>query len=611
MTVTGVGGVDKTRLALQVAADVLPNYPDGAWFVDFSPVRDIEGVESAVAEAFRLTRWSGHALGESLIGMLSTKQLLLVLDNCEHLVGTVAHLVSRIEQECPGVVVFATSREGLAIDGEQLLALPPLNVGASDDDLTRLLATDAVSLFVERARLVNADLALSDANAHAVVEICQRLDGVPLAIELAAARVIALNPAELARRLDRRFQVLAGGRRGAVEQHATLRAAIDWSFELLTPNEQRVLGRLSVFSGGCTLEAIEDVCSGDPIERNDVIDIITGLVARSLVVAESIETSTRYRVLETIRQYGEERLAKWGETQTLLIRHAQFYAELSEKGAEHFYGPDQLTWARHIILERDNIRAALATAMDTTDAALAVRLVANHPHHHGYGGMGRVSEMPASRVVLDLPDARAEAGYPRVLMIAAWQAYLRGDYHVADDLRRQVLDIDSSQPKTCGHPPVELDACNLTAMASLAAGDYDGALAAYRRGAELAAAQRYPGLAAINLAVGVNTALLGGGETEEVAAIAEEALDLARKSGIHAAIVISLNSLALTITDSDPQRARTLLEESLQRSSSPWRQSPSGVLTACLVAGRLMDWNLALTLAARSMHMERWIMAPL
>jgi predicted ATPase len=612
VTVTGVGGVGKTRLALQVAGDMLPRYRDGAWLVEFASVRDPDGVSAAVATAFRLTNRGGQSLEESLLEMLANKQLLLVLDNCEHLVGAVARLVTRIERECPGVVVLATSREGLAVDGEQLIALPPLEAGAPNDDLERLVTTDAVSLFVERARHVKADFALTDNNARAVVEICQRLDGVPLAIELAAARVIALGPAELARRLDRRFQVLAGGRRGAVERHATLRAAIDWSFELLNAAEQRLLARIAVFSGGCTLEAIEVVCSGDPVEPGDIVDLVTSLVARSLVVAEDNALGTRYRLLETIRQYGEERLADRGETDALFLRHARFYADLSARAAEHFYGSDQLIWARQINLERDNIRVALATAIDATNTALAVQLVANHPHHHNYGGTGAVYdiEVPASRV-LDLPNAREETGYPRVLMAAAWQMYLRGDFDSADELRRQALEADSIHPATRGRPRVELDSCNVTAMASLAAGDYANAVSAYRRGAELAIADGCPGLAAIGLAIAVNAALLGGGESNESVAQAEDALMLARRSGMHAAIVISLNSLALTLTDVDPARAKTLLEESIERSATPGDASPSGVLTACLVAGRLMDWDLTVALAVQSMQLERWIMAPL
>jgi predicted ATPase/class 3 adenylate cyclase len=612
VTVTGVGGVGKTRMAIQLAAELLPRYREGAWLVELAPVRDPDAVVGAVAAAFRLTNRSGQAIEQSLLEMLASKQLLVVLDNCEHLIGAVARLVTRIERECPGVVVLATSREGLAIDGEQLIALPPLEAGTPSDDLDRLRATDAVRLFVERARHVKADFALTDTNARAVVEICQRLDGVPLAIELAAARVIALGPTDLARRLDRRFQVLAGGRRGAVERHATLRAAIDWSYELLSSAEQRLLARLAVFSGGCTLDAIEEVCGGDPVEREAIMDLVTGLVARSLVVAEDSGSGTRFRLFETIRQYGEEKLAEWGETDALATKHARFYADLSARAAEHYYGPEQLAWARQINHERDNIRAALASAIDASNAALAVQLVANHPHHQGYGGTGEVFEIevPASRV-LELPNARKEAGYPRVLMAAAWHAYIRGNYDSADGLSREAVEADSPQPDTLRRPRVEMDACNLRAMASLAAGAYTDAVSAYSRSAELATADGYPGLAAIGLAVGVNTALLGGADSREVTAQAEEALALARQSGMHGAIVMSLNSLALTLVDLDPARARALLEESIECIGAPDEANPSGVLTACLVAGRLADWDLTVALATRSLHLERWIPTPM
>jgi predicted ATPase len=219
--------------------------------------------------------------------------------------------------------------------------------------------------------------------ARAVVEVCQRLDGVPLAIE----------------------------RRGAVERHATLRAAIDWSFELLNAAEQRLLARIAVFTGGGTLEAIEEVCSGNPVERDEVMDLVTGLVSRSLVVAEDSVLGTRFRLLETIRQYGEERLTEWGETDALTVRHARFYADVSSRAAEHFYGPEQLVWARQINLEEDNIRSALANAIDTDDTALAVQLAANHPHHHSHAGTGEVFEVPASRVI-EMPNARDEPGIP-------------------------------------------------------------------------------------------------------------------------------------------------------------------------------------------------------
>jgi predicted ATPase/class 3 adenylate cyclase len=570
VTLTGVGGVGKTRLALQVAADLLPRYREGAWLVELAPVRDPAGVVEAVAAVFHLTNRGGLSLEDSLIEVLTQKQLLLVLDNCEHLLGSVAKLVTRIERACPGVVVLATSREGMAIEGEQLIALPPLDAGEPDEDIGRLVHTDAVSLFVERARHVMADFALTDSNAGAVVQVCQRLDGVPLAIELAAARVIALSPAELVRRLDRRFQVLAGGRRGAVERHATLRAAIDWSYELLGAAEQRLLARLAVFSGGSTLDAVENICSGDPVEPEAVMDLVTGLVARSLVVAEHHDLGTRYRLLETIRQYGEERLAEWGEIQTLRIQHASFYAALLAQAAEHFFGPEQVTWARQINLERDNIRSALANAIDANNATLAVQLVAYHPLRVSSGGghIGEVLPLPASRV-LGLAGTAKEPGYPRVLMVAAYQAVVTGDYDSADELCRQALRADRSLACPLPGPRIEVEACALQAQVALADGAYADAVSAFTRAAQLASADGYPGLAAICLAHSVNTALLGGGDIQQATVTAEQSVAWARRSGMPSAIVLSLNSLALTLVEHDPERSRALLRESVERSGTP------------------------------------------
>ena len=346
VTLTGVGGVGKTRLATQVAADVLPRYRDGAWLCELASVGEPEAIVEALATTLGVQPRMGQTLDEALLDFLRSKELLLVLDNCEHLLDSVARLVDRVVHTAARVTVLATSREGLAVSGERMVALPSLGIEG-----------EAVSLFVERAADARAGFTLTPENAAAVAQICARLDGIPLAIELAAARVQAMTPAEIAARLDDQFRLLSSGRRTAVERHQTLRRAIDWSYDLLGDDERTVLQRLSVFAGGCTLDAAEAVAAGDDVDALDVLDHLATLVRRSLVVADQVGEETRYRLLETIRQYAQDRLEDVGRDRRSRAPACRLhYRSLAERAGPHLRAADQLAWIARLAPEFDNLR---------------------------------------------------------------------------------------------------------------------------------------------------------------------------------------------------------------------------------------------------------------
>ena len=329
VTLTGVGGVGKTRLALHVAAAVLPRFRDGAWLCELGPVRDADAVPEVVAASVGAPPPQGRSILAALLDYLQAKQTLVVLDNCEHVIGVVADLAGEIAQRCPRVSMLATSREGLGVAGERLVVVASLPVPRPGSSVTVALQSEAVRLFAERASAVRAGFEVDPGNVDAVVEICRRLDGIPLAIELAAARARALTPAEIAQRLGERFRLLTGGSRTAVERHQTLRAAVDWSYDLLRGQERAVLRRLAVFAGGFNLEAAEAVTSNGDVGTIDVLDLLEGLVEKSLAVAKEVGDTTRYRLLETIRQYAAERLDEAGEADEVRRRHAVYFRDLA------------------------------------------------------------------------------------------------------------------------------------------------------------------------------------------------------------------------------------------------------------------------------------------
>jgi predicted ATPase/class 3 adenylate cyclase len=601
VTLTGVGGVGKTRLAYQVAGEALPGFAAGAWVCELAPVRDPTRVVDAVANVFDVAARSGQTLEQALVEFLRGKQLLLLLDNCEHLLESVAELVSELERSCSHLAVLATSREGFGIDGERILAVPSLRAPGADARLEEVEGSDAVLLFVERAQAVKADFVVTPENASAIAQICRRLDGVPLAIELAAARVLAMNPSELARRLDRRFEFLAGGRRGAVERHQTLRAAIDWSYDLLEEPAQRLLARLAVFSGGCTLDSAEAVCSGGPVDRAAIWELLASLVGQSLVIAEDHGDDTRYQLLETIRQYGEERLDEHDETVALRSRHAEHYSGLSSLLNEFTGGALPVAVPTRVAAEQDNLLSALSWAIDTEDVDLGFRLLRAFP---GPGNQVGPTTWAPIESVLALPGAAEHPDHPYGLALAAIHAAFLGDRERTESLCEAALAADQ---RVGPNPAREAEYGVNVARTALAflAGDWHSAAVYSEQRVELGRATGQVSLVVGGLH-GAAMCYVMAGDSETAVPLAAEALALARELETPFFIAMSLGALAAALADRDPLRAKSLLQESAAMSLDRNYEFQNVMTHGVLVAGRLRDPHLVLQLAESAIRHLHW-----
>jgi predicted ATPase/transcriptional regulator with XRE-family HTH domain len=394
LTLTGTGGTGKTRLALQVAAALLDRYPDGVWHADLAALADPADVPTAVASAMGVREEAGQPLQATLVAALRSRHLLLVLDNCEHLLDVCATLAQALLRGCPQVTVLATSREGLRLAGEIVWRVPSMAL-PDDEHLPppeALAQVEAVRLFVERALAVQPDFAVAAQNAPVVAQVCRRLDGIPLALELAAARLRGLSIEQLAARLDQRFRLLTGGSRAALARQQTLQATVEWSYGLLSAAEQTLFTRLAIFSGGFALDAAEAVCAGGQIATEEVLDLLLRLVDKSLVVAEgSAGDIERYRLLETLRQYGRERLLAAGETEDLHARHAAYYRALAEEAEPALFGPQQAAWLDRLEAEHVSLRQALRWAYEAEAAREGLRLAGalyRYWNNRGYLGEG-------------------------------------------------------------------------------------------------------------------------------------------------------------------------------------------------------------------------------
>lgn len=452
VTLTGAGGSGKTRLAVQVAAEVLDEYTDGVWVVELAALSNPDLVPQAVAAALGVPEQPGRAVRDTLTDALRPKTLLLILDNCEHLLAACADLAGLLLRAARGVRILATSREPLDVQGETVrrvpsLALPASREGLSAEQLTRY---EAARLFVERAVLAQPEFAVTARNAAAVAQIVIRLDGIPLAIELAATRVKVLTVEQIAARLDDRFRLLTGGSRSSLPRHQTLRAAMDWSYELLAPPERTMLRRLAVFVGGWTLEAAESICAGRPITRQQVLDLLTELADKSLVIVEADRDEARYRLAETVRQYALDRLLESREAARLRRLHRDWYLALVEHGEPMFGGPGEADWTKRLELEHDNLRAALGWSLEEPDGVeVALRLAAAlgqfwHVHSHYTEGRQWLARALArsSGIV-----SRAR-GY--ALQRAAILAWRQGDYAQATALNEGALSVFEELGDTLG-----------------------------------------------------------------------------------------------------------------------------------------------------------------
>ena len=554
VTLTGVGGVGKTRLGVQVAAELTGDFGDGVWMIELAPVGDPAAVPDAVTTGLGVTPQAGMSVTAAIAHALVGRQVLLVVDNCEHVLDAAADLIEAILERASTVKVIATSREGLRVGGEQLWSVPSLGVGEGANSA-------AVELFVERARAVKAGFALTgDADTAAVTEICTRLDGIALAIELAAARMVSMKPQDVRDRLGDRFRLLSGSRR-ALERHQTLRHAVGWSYDLLSDDERTVLQHCSVFAGGFDLTALTDVCAR--FDDYVVLDLLDSLVRKSLVTMEESGSHARYGLLETIRQFAEDQLAATGSIDDVRDRHAHYYAGRVVAYWDLWEGPRYRDAADWVDAELANLRAGFRWAADRSDLVTAAAIAAHTAVMAFllmvYEPIGWAEEVLPAATTADI------AQLPRLYTAAGRAAYIgrlgAGVEHARTALRLAVDDrYDPFHP---AH--TRLWAANAEVFAG---GDVDryveemSALAGYEAGQTSVPADQSGRAQVIGLA-GLLYTLPVAGRAEEARALAAQALDVTRAHANPVWIALTLLGVGRAFADTDPPRALDAVRQAL------------------------------------------------
>ena len=561
VTLTGAGGAGKTRLALQAGADRIDDYADGVWLAELAPLTDPGLVTHAAATVLGITEEPGVPLITTLIRELKDRELLLLLDNCEHLIDASAELCQALLGACGNVRILASSREALRVPGEATYRVPSLAAPdpKANPSIAALTQYAAVRLFIDRALAVQPTFEVTNVNAPAVASLCYHLDGIPLAIELAAARVRSMSVQEVNERLDQRFRLLTDGARRALPRHQTLRSAIDWSYELLNAAEKALFRRLAVFAGGWTLKAAEAVCAAIGVEEAAVLDILVSLVDKSLALAEQRNGATRYRLLETVREYAVERLRESGEEAPTRARHLAHFVSIAEEAEQQLTGAAQKASLERLETEHDNLRAALASSIAAGgDAALGIRLAGalfRFWSVRGYLTQGR-GQLSA---LIEATSGEKTTARAKALSGAGGLAWQQGDYAIARALHDECLAIRCERGDQLG---VAASLSNLGIVA-YDQGDYAEARDLLERSLSI---QRELGNKR-GIAASLNNLGIVASDARDFAGarrLHEECLAIERELGNRRGMAMSLNNLAAMANEQgDYTAARALHEESL------------------------------------------------
>jgi predicted ATPase/class 3 adenylate cyclase/Tfp pilus assembly protein PilF len=585
LTLSGSGGSGKSRLALQAAADVVDRFPNGVWFVDMATVTDPQLIATTVATTLRLHEAMGHTMLETLIAFLHEKRFLLILDNCEQVVSACADFADKLLKACPDLYILATSREGLGIAGETTLCIPSLPTPSNQDlqSFERIAENPSVRLFVDRAASTAPGFRLTSKNAPAIVKVCQRLDGIPLAIELAAARVKTISPEEIVLRLNDRFRLLTGGSRTALPRHQTLRAAIEWSYHLLGGLEGVLFRRLSLFCGSFSLEAAESVCQDDALQSIDILDCICRLVDKSLLILEQSEGSARYRMLETIREYAFERLRESGEVLPMQVRFMSFFVNFTQIAERELSRPAQVEWLEKLEIEIENLRAALGWAVQDDEIVkkqlyMAIALsrfwLVRGYWEEGLAYLCRVAASPAANALASERSRALNSCGSLACQLGRYPEALQ-HYEQSLAIRRNLKDERGAAATLNNMGMVHRHQGELETARPL----FDEALKLFRNlGHDAAVASCLTNLAALELATG---------QQDAAHRSAEEALELFTKIGDQLGVSASLTELGrVALAQGQWDAAQSYFEDSLARSRNVGEKI--GVVECLQSLGELM-----------------------